>query len=109
MTPGNLEFVEVVISLSVWTGGVAAVLKLDERRSERWSEHAWLPASVDAAILGTFLFSMPYGVVALLVHFVKSRWSLLGLGLGLLFAIAILALDVGAQIGAEAAIDWLGL
>lgn len=110
MTPGNVEFVQVVTSMAVCTGGVAAVLKLDERLRERaWSEHAWRPITLDAAVFGTFLFSWLYGAPALVIHFVKSRWSLLGLGVGLGWALALVAADVGAQIGVAAAIDGLGL
>jgi hypothetical protein len=110
VTPGNVEFVQVVTSMAVCTGGVAAVLKLDERLRERaWSEHAWRPITVDAAVFGTFLFSWLYGAPALIIHFVKSRWSLLGFGLGLAWAVALVAADLAAQVGVAAAIEGLGL
>lgn len=110
MTPGNVEFVQVLTSMSIWTGGVAAILHADERRlvGTRFAR-AWLPATRDAAILGTFLFGLLYGVPAIFVHFVKSRRWLAGLGLGLLWACALVVADVGLETGAEAAIDWLGL
>ena len=114
VTPGNVEFVQVLMSMSVCTGGVAAILHADERRPcarslPPRSPRAWLPVTRDAAIFGTFLFSWLYGAPALVIHFVKSRWSLAGLGMGLLWAIALVSLDVGAQFGAAATIDWLGL
>ncbi len=106
MTPGNVDFVEVLASMAVWTGGVAAVLLFDERRTEqRWSEHAWLASTREAAILGAFLFGWLYGCPALLIHFVKSRWSLAGFGLGVLFA----SLLFGANLLVVAAIEVLAV
>ena len=101
MTPGDVEFVEVLASMTVCTGSVAAVLVADDRLARRRSTHAWLPATRDAAILGTFLFSWLYGCPALLIHFVKSRWSLGGVGLGLLFAILLFAANAGALVAIE--------
>ncbi|MGH7294693.1 MAG: hypothetical protein ACRELB_07165 [Polyangiaceae bacterium] len=120
MTPGDLEFVQVILSMGVCTGGVALVLKRDEARDRlrphpprpvrpRWTDHAWLPSTVDAAILGAFLFSWLYGAPALVIHFAKSRWSLRGFAVGLGWAVALVAADVVVQLGAEATIDWLGL
>ena len=110
MTPGNVEFVQVVCSMTVNTGGVAAVLYADERwSSSRGRPGAWLPATRDAAVLGAFLFGWLYGGPALLIHFIKSRRSLAGLGLGLASAVLLVVADVGVQLGAEAVIEWLGL
>jgi hypothetical protein len=103
VTPGDVEFVEVLASMTVCTGGVAAILVADDRRKSRRSEHAWLPATRDAAILGTFLFSWLYGCPALVIHFVKSRWSPAGWGLGLLWAALLFAANAGALL----AIEWL--
>jgi hypothetical protein len=113
VTAGNVEFVEVVVLMVVSTGMVAAVLRWDDRRAAAGrlvlSSHAWLPATRDAAILGTFLFGWVYGCAALLVHFVKSRWSPAGWGLGLLWSVLLFTATVGAAVAAEATIDWLGL
>jgi hypothetical protein len=114
VTPGNLEFVQVVLSMGVCTGGVALVLKGDQARDaardrRRWTDHTWLPSTIDTAVFGAFLFSWLYGVPALLIHFSKSRWSLLGFVIGLGWAVALVGADVAVQLGAEAAIDWLGL
>lgn len=116
MTTGDIEFIEVLASMTVCTGGVAAILVGDDRRKGRCAsarpqgtdagvddDHAWLPATRDAAILGTFLFSWLYGCPALLIHFVKSRWSLGGWGLGLLWASLLFAANAGVLL----AIDWL--
>jgi hypothetical protein len=105
VTPGDVEFVEVLVSMTVCTGTVAAILVADDRRAPDRSPHAWLPATRDAAILGTFLFSWLYGCPALVIHFIKSRWSPAGVGLGLLWA----AILFGANAGALLAIEWLCL
>jgi hypothetical protein len=108
--PGNVELVQVVTSMTVCTGGIAAILRLDERWVRRIGRPAaWLPVTRDAAVFGTFLFSWLYGGPALVIHFVKSRGWLVGAALGVLMAALLVATDVGAQIAAEAAIDWLGL
>lgn len=110
MTPGNVEFVDVVCSMTVWTGGVAVVLFFDERRlTSRQLAGAWLPSTRDAAVLGAFLFGLLYAAPGLLIHFVKTRRSLLGVALGLLVPTALLALDIGVELAAEAAIEGLRL
>jgi hypothetical protein len=109
VTPGNVEFVQVVVSMTVCTGVVAAILHGDDRFARRRTRCTWLPSTRDAAILGTFLFSWLYGAPAVLIHFVKSRWSLGGVGLGLFWALLLLSADFAAQLGALAAIDLLGL
>jgi hypothetical protein len=105
VTPGDVEFVQVLASMTVCTGGVATVLYVDERVARRRSPHTWLPSTREAAVLGTFLFSWPYGCPALLIHFVKSRWSLAGWGWGLLWAIVLFAVNAGVLV----AIDSLAL
>jgi hypothetical protein len=111
VTPGNVEFVQVVTSMSVWTGGMAAILRTDERRHPQtgYEERTWLPSTRDAAILGAFLFGLLYAVPALLIHFSKSRWWPKGLLVGFLLAVALVGVDAGLEYGEEAAIDWLGL
>jgi hypothetical protein len=109
VSPGNVEFVQVVVSMTVCTGTIAAILLFDGRAPRRHGEHAWLPATTDAAILGTFLFSWLYGCPALILHFTKSRWSLAGFGLGAFWAAVLFGADLGAQVVALTAIDWLGL
>lgn len=110
MTPGNVEFVQVVSSMVVCTGGVAAIVRVDERRLRGPQlERAWPPQSRDAVVFGAFLFGILYGGPALLVHFVRTRWSPGGVGLGLFWMFALFAADLGAQILSAAAVDWLGL
>jgi hypothetical protein len=109
LTPGNVELVDVVCSMTVWTGGVALVLWLDERHLPREAlARDWLPATRDATVLGAFLFGVLYAGPALLTHFLKTRRSLLGLLLGVAVPAALLAADFGAQLGAEAIIDLSG-
>jgi len=107
--PGNVELVQVIASMSVNVAGVAATLHAEERLRRRWSSNAWLPSTRDAAILGAFLFGWLYGGPALVIHFVKSRGWLAGAVLGVLFAVLLVAADLGARLGAAATIDWLGL
>lgn len=110
MTPGNLEFVELVTEMVFTTGAVTAILRIDEHRlRSRRLEPAWPAQSRNAAIFGAYLFGCPYACVALLVHFVRSRWSLGGLGLGVLWAIALLIGALVAPAVSAAAVDWLGL
>jgi hypothetical protein len=106
---GNVELVQVVASMTVNVAGVAAVLFADEHLRRRWSASAWLPSTRDAAILGAFLFGWLYGVPALIIHFAKSGRGWAGAPLGVLFAVLLVILDAAAQLGAIAAIDWLGL
>jgi hypothetical protein len=110
VTPGNLEFVEVVTEMAFTTGAIAAILRLDERRlRSRGLQPAWPPPSRDAVIFGAYLFGWPYACVALVVHFVRSRWSLAGLGLGVLWALAFLGGAILTPALSVAAVDWLGL
>ena len=109
MTPGNVELVQVLASMTVETGGVAAFLYADRRIwPRRRRPGRWLPATSEAAVLGAFLFGPLYGGPALAIQFTKSRGAL-GLVLGLLCALTVVAADVCAQLGAAATIEWLGL
>ncbi|MGD0528481.1 MAG: hypothetical protein ABSE49_25325 [Polyangiaceae bacterium] len=109
MTPGNVEFVQVLCSMTIETGGVAALLYADRHvlRSRRRARR-WLPATEEAAVLGAFLFGPLYGGPALVIHFAKSRGAL-GFVIGLVAAGAVVTLDVCMQLGAAATIDRLGL
>jgi len=109
VTPGNVEFVQVLVSMTVETGGVAAFLYADGRlRRTRRRPSRWLPATREAAVLGAFLFGALYGGPALIIHFVKSRGAV-GLVLGLACALTVVSVDIGAELSAAAAIEWLGL
>lgn len=110
MIPGNVEFVEVLSSWIATVGAFAAVVILDERRLKGPAlVHAWPAASRDAAILGVFLFGTAYAVLAVVIHFARTRRSFWGALLGLFWGLCLLLLDIGAGSGAEATIDWLGI
>jgi hypothetical protein len=105
-----VEFVQVVASMVVSPATAAAIVVFDEHRlpAPRLAR-AWPPVSRDAAIFGTWLFGALYGCALLVVHFTRTRWSALGLGLGVLWAAILLGVDVGSMVLAEAVIGWLGL
>ncbi len=109
MTPGNVEFVQVLCSMTIETGGVAAFLYADRHvRPTRRRARRWLPATEEAAVLGAFLFGPLYGGPALVIHFTKSRGAL-GFPLGLVAALAVATFDVCTQLGAGWTIEQLGL
>ena len=90
-TQGNTELVELVISWVVTTGLSFAIVIADERRlSEERLERAWTPASRSAALVA-------FGVLALPVHFMRTRGHLrnlrgvLGYPLGLVLGVLALA------------------
>lgn len=108
MTPGNLELVQVVVSWSATLPAVAAIIVRDERRLKGVQlERAWPPVSRDAAIFATWNFGVHH--LCLLLHFARTRRSFFGVLLGIGWLVAVAGIDAGAQIGTEAAIDWLGL
>lgn len=108
MTSGNLELVQILASWAVTLPATAAIIVTDERRLRGEElERAWPPQSRDAAVFGLWLFGIHH--VSVLVHFVKTRWSLAGVALGLRCLLALNLLDDCAQIGAAVTVDWLGL
>ncbi len=110
MSPGNVEFVQVVSSMAASTAAVAGIVVLDEKRLHGAQlERAWPPVSRNAAIFGAWLFGALYGCVLLVVHFTRTRMSALGIGLGVLAAALLLTVDIGSMILAGAVIEWLGL
>jgi hypothetical protein len=110
MTDGDLEFVQVVVSLIATVPPFAAILRYDERRLTREQRsRGWPPSSRDAAVLGSFLFGLPYALAGLVVHFVRTRWSWRGALLGLVAAVGLFLLNLGAQVAAGAVVDAFGL
>jgi hypothetical protein len=108
VTPGTFDVVRIVVSWAVTLPAVALIIVRDERRL-RGEELArtWPPQSRDAAVFG--LWNLGVHHLCVLVHFARTRRTPAGAGLGLLWLIAVVAIDVGAQLGAAAAIDWLGM
>jgi hypothetical protein len=110
VSPGNVEFVQVVVLMTVVPGFVAAVVRLDERRLRGVRlERAWTPVTRDAVIFASWQFGILFGCPALLVWFIRTRWSPWGVALGVAGAAALLAVSTGALVLCEATIDWLGL
>jgi hypothetical protein len=111
LTPGDIEFLEVVASMLVATGVVVAVVMLDERRLHgRELERAWPASSRDAAFFGAWAVGWPAGCLVLLVHFASTRRSLRGVGLGLLWGLLLfLVAGVGPVFLVPALIEWLQL
>jgi hypothetical protein len=110
VSPGNVEFVQVLALLVISPVGVATILRLDERRLRgQQLGRAWLTVTRDATVFGAWQFAPIYGCIGLIVHFTKTRWSLAGFGLGVLWAIALYAANVAAILAIPPVIDWLGL
>ncbi len=110
MSPGDVEFVQVVCEMLVVPGVVAAIVRFDERRlSPARLERAWPSVSRDAVVFATWQFGILFGCPALLVWFLRTRRSLTGALLGLGSALALLGAATVAAVVPEVAIDWLGL
>jgi hypothetical protein len=109
MTPGSFDVVAIIASWAVSLPAVTGIVVWDERRLRgKLLERAWPPQSRDAAIFGLWLFASVHPL-ALAIHFIKTRWSLVGVLLGVGATVAVVALEVGAEYGAALAVDWLGL
>jgi hypothetical protein len=107
VTPGNLELLQVVVSWAVTLPAVVGIIVHDERRLRgNRLARSWPPPSRDAAIFGLWLLGVH--PLCVLVHFVRTRRSLAGFGVGLLALGVVLASDVCAQWGAAQAVDWFG-
>lgn len=81
------EVVQFVLAWLVGTATSYAIVKLDERRlDEQRLERAWPPVSRNAAI---FVF----GPIAVPIHFVRTRRSLVGalLGIGAFLVVALVS------------------
>jgi hypothetical protein len=108
MTDGDLELVQVIVSWVVTLPAVVVVIRTDERRLEAEAlARAWPPQSRDAAIFG--LWNLGVHPLCVLIHFARTRRSVLGTGLGLAWVVAILLADAGVQSGVALAIERLGL
>ena len=108
MTAGNLELLQVVVSMAVTLPAVIAIIVLDERRLRGPAlDRAWPPVSRDAAIFT--LWNLGVHPLCVLLHFVRTRRSALGLGLGLGWLLAVIAVEIGAQLATAAVVEWAGL
>ena len=110
MTDGSVEFVQVVCSMLVVPGVLAAIVGFDERRlSEDRLARAWTPISRDVVVFATWQFGILFGCPALVVWFVRTRRSLVGALLGIGAAALLLGAAVLASVVPEAVIEGLGL
>jgi hypothetical protein len=111
LTPGNVEFVEVLDSMLVATAGVVAVVVRDERRlGARELERAWPASSRDAAFFCAWAIGWPAGCLVLLIHFASTRRSMRGVGLGLLWGFVLyLSAEQAPVLLVPPIIDWLHL
>jgi hypothetical protein len=107
VTPGNLELLRIVASWTATVPAVATIIVRDERRL-RGDElaRAWPAPSRDAAIFGLWNFGVHH--LCVLVHFARTRRTVRGASLGLLWLVAIVAVDASAQIGVATAVGWAG-
>ncbi len=110
MRAGDLEFVQVVCSMIVVPVVQGAVVRLDERRlsSERLAR-AWPPVTRDVVVFATWQFGILFGCPALLVWFIRTRRSLVGVLLGLAAAAGLLGAAILASVVPEAIIEGFGL
>ena len=110
MTPGNLEFVQVVVTMVVVPSVLALIVRLDERRlSPERLARAWPPVTRDVVVFATWQFGVLFGIPALFVWFLRTRRSWLGAALGSAAAATLLGAAVAASLAPEAAVEWLGL
>ena len=108
MSPGNLELVQVVASWAVTLPAVATVIAYDERRlGPDLLERAWPPQSRDAAIFG--LWNLGVHPLCVLIHFARTRRTVVGTLLGLGWLVVILLADAGVERATAIAIEWLAL
>jgi hypothetical protein len=108
VTPGNLELLQIVVSWTVTLPAVVGMIVRDERRLQgQLRARSWPSISRDAAIFTLWQMGVPHLCVP--IHFIRTRRSLRGFGMGLLGLAAVVAIDAGAQLGAAQVVDWLGL
>jgi hypothetical protein len=108
VTAGNLELVQIVAFLVVTLPMVICVIVRDEKLLEGAElERAWPPVSRDAAIFG--LYYVGLHPLCVLIHFVRTRRSVRGAVLGVVWLTAIVALGIGAQFGAADLVERVGL
>jgi hypothetical protein len=90
------EILEVLIPWAVSTTLLFVLFAWDERRmSQPQRDRAWPPASLRVAVVY-------FGILSLLVHFGRTRRSVLGLLQGLAWTVAFALLEVGIGEAVEA-------
>lgn len=110
MTPGNLELIQVVATMIVVPSVQAWIVRADERRlAPGRLARAWPPVTRDTVVFATWQFGVLFGVPALLVWFIRTRRSFIGVVLGAAAATCLVGAAVAASIIPEVVIDGLGL
>lgn len=108
MTDGDLELYEILAAWSVTLPAVVTIIVRDERRlTGKHLERAWPPQSRDAAIFG--LWMMGVHPLCVLIHFVRTRRSVPGALLGLVWLAVVIMSALGGELAMEATIELLGL
>jgi hypothetical protein len=93
------EILAILASWAITIPAIALILWRDERRmTPEQREHAWPPASRLSAIGYSLLMGPLPGVLVLPIHFTRTRRTAFGFFLGVLFAVAVFALDIGAAV-----------
>jgi hypothetical protein len=91
------DVIELLVPWAVTTCAIFALVRWDERRlSPQRLALAW-PTTSKASAIVTF------GFLAVPVHFWRTRRSWAGLGVGMLWGLAV----AGLQIGVASAIEWV--
>jgi hypothetical protein len=84
------DVLEILVSWAVSTAFMFAIVIMDERRMDRRDdprlERAWPPSSRASAIVG-------FGIVALPLHFLRTRRSFVGFLLAVGFTAAALVVE----------------
>jgi hypothetical protein len=107
---GDVEFVQVVCSMIVVPVVQGAIVRLDERRlSPERLARAWPQSTRDVVVFATWQFGILFGCPALVVWFVRTRRSVVGVLLGLAAAALLLGAAILASVVPEAGIEGLGL
>ena len=92
----DAEFIVYVLSMIVTFGATYGILRFDESRlSEAQLERAWPPSSRNAAVLA-------FSPICLIVHFARTRLSLIGALLGFASAGFIVGLNVMLSLAVDA-------
>jgi hypothetical protein len=96
------DVLELLIPWLVSTAFLFLVVIWDERRMAKRDdprlERAWPPAGRDSAIVG-------FGLIAVPVHFIRTRRSLLGVALALAWTLAAILVEVIATLGLDAVLN----
>jgi hypothetical protein len=86
----------------VSTAFLFVVIVWDERRMSKRDdprlEHAWPPAGRDSAIVG-------FGLIALPLHFIRTRRSLFGVALAIAWTLAAVLVEILTTFGLDALLN----